>query len=114
MEKEKGESYKHNLAKKLLAEWLKPKYARVVIEDKFSIMGKVAFCADIGCYDSKNGLVALYEVVHTHDVNVFKQWKMNLYFHIHNWKDIEVYTISSDWILSRVKQPKTLNCLRIL
>jgi hypothetical protein len=109
---ETNESFKHRLAKKLLLTWLNDRFLRIVEEESFSTKGFLRFIVDLACYN-ETGLCEIYEIVHTSEVNLIKQWVMYNYFN-QNKIDIKVYRVSADWILNQVKKPLFINKMRIL
>lgn len=112
MNQHSKESYKHKYAKHLLANWLKEKYLRIDIESSFSMCGFTWFIPDLACYN-ENGIIDVFEVVHTHNVSLLKQWKMYVYFKTHKWK-VNVYQIQAEWILRQVDVPKKLQLTKII
>jgi hypothetical protein len=109
---EVNESYLHNNAIRVLNDWIKNDYLRTKIEDKFCMEGRIWFVADLACYNG-NGLISIFEVVHTNEVNVFKQYRMWVYFKIHNW-NVNVYRIEAEWIMKQTKEPNHLNTTKLL
>jgi len=107
-----NESYLHLHAKRVLTSWLAYDYIRIVEEEKFCIGGCIWFTPDLSCYNEK-GLADIYEIVNTNDVDVFKQWRINLYLELHKW-DVNVYTIDANWIMRQTAPPQSINMLKIL
>jgi len=108
-----NESYLHIHAKRVLADWLHDEYERIVDEEQFCVYGSVWFIADLACYDN-DGLKDIYEIVHTSDVDIWKQWRMNFYFHAHGWKGITVYRVDASWIMKQIRKPEIISFQKIL
>jgi hypothetical protein len=107
-----NESYLHLHAKRVLADWLSSEYIRIVDEERFMMNGRLWFVTDLACYN-ENGLKDIYEIVHTHDVDVWKQWRMYYFFMIHKW-DVNVFRMNADWIMKQVRKPETIKFQEIL
>ena len=103
---EQKESYLHLHAKRVLADWLSDEYVKIVDEEKFCMCGHIWFVPDLTCYTEK-GIKDLYEVVYTSYIDLFKLWRMHKYFDIHKW-DVNVFTISAEWIMRQTKKPVSL------
>jgi len=100
------ESYKHKHAKRILKEWLSKDYLRIDLEYKYCLNGNFYFIPDLVCFD-KDGVKAIYEIVHRHELDGKKLARMQFYFYISD-TNIKIYEISADWILNQIEQPKEL------
>ena len=99
--KDKDESYLHFCAKIVKAETLRKEFLKVVIEEKFFDNGKISFITDIACYD-ENGLKCVYEIYHTHSIDLTKIKKMLQYMKINN-HSFEIYELQATRILKEIK-----------
>ena len=99
------ESYKHKAAKDVLAGWLNDKYD-VEQEVKFLIKGRYVFVADLACYINGN-LICLYEVLNKHQISGKKIGRIQSWAY-RNFKDLIVYEIRAEWILSQINKPEEI------
>ena len=110
---ENNESYTHIHAKRVLADWLAFDYLKITEEEPFKICGILWFVPDLTGYTDQ-GIKDLYEVVNTHDVDIFKQWRMYKYFQLHGWEDVNVFTIDANWIMRQTRKPEPINFTKII
>ena len=99
------ESYKHYLAKKLLAHWLSGEYTTKT-EVIFYCGDRIWFIADVVCYDNCEPF-AIYEITHRHGIEFTKLSRIQQWSY-RNAIQLQVYEVSAEWILRQVKRPKTL------
>jgi len=69
------EGIEHYYAKQKYAKTLKTDWLRVDVEKAISREGYIYFIPDIAVYD-ENGIAGVYEVVFTHDVDLWKLQKI--------------------------------------
>lgn len=108
------QSYLHQQAIILLSEWVKEnpsliglkQIERVAIEETFCTNGFIKFIPDISIYDNE-GIKAMIEVVHKHDMNGVKLWVMQSYFYWHNISPL-VITVDADKLMNLIEKPKYL------
>ena len=97
------ESYKHESAKKVLADWLSDDF-KVEVEKYFGF--DLVFKPDIAVYDDEQ-LRAFYEVVHKCEVDGKKLGKMQ-YFCYLNGLEMLCHEVSADWILEQTEKPERI------
>lgn len=102
----KNESGYHESAVKILAGWVNG-----MIEIPFYIDGSIVFIPDVACFE--NGLlISIYEVVHSHPLSA-KKYGMIQYWCYRKIKELTVFEVSSDFILSQTSKPDrivTMEC----
>lgn len=116
----KKESYLHNRAIDVLDIWIldNPRefnidgLIRTEKERHFSLSGKIKFIPDLTVYNDK-GICKMYEVCHTHGIDIDKLMRMQYYFYMHNW-DVEVYEISAYYIMKQVKCPERIEMIKYI
>ena len=103
------ESYKHKYAKQILRSWLLNDFLRIELEHSFCLDGKFYFTPDLVCF-SKDGICAIYEVVHRHELDAKKLSRMQFYFFISD-TNIKIFEIQAEWIMRQIEKPKELQCI---
>lgn len=99
------ESYKHKIAKLLLARWLRSEY-ETRTEVKFYSGHRILFIADIVCYD-RNEPFAIYEITHKHGIDFLKLSRIQQWSY-RNSLQLQVYEVQAEWILSQIRKPDRL------
>lgn len=110
-----NESYKHNLTKMLVKNWINHNPAlinlkeviKIKIEEKFCSCGIIDFVPDLTIYD-RFGVSAFVEVFHKHELTDWKIEKIESFCRSHSWTNIQLYEIDSEWAVSQIKEPKQL------
>jgi hypothetical protein len=104
MEMKNKESYKHKMAKEVLAGWLRSDYA-VNIEQEF-INGGYPFRPDISVY-SGGQLQAFYEVVHKSDPSGKTIGRMQMYYYMNNI-ELLMHVVDAEYILCQCVKPENI------
>lgn len=100
----KNESYKHKCAVEVLASWVNG-----IVEQPFYVDNEIVFVPDIACY--KDGvLVCVYEVVNSHPLTA-KKYGLIQYYCYRNVKELTVYEVSADYILSQLDKPEYIHSM---
>jgi len=114
----KVESYLHNSAKNVLAEWIKTNpelfglknVTSIRLEEQFCENGIVIFQPDVCVYEGSE-LTKIYEICHKSPLTGLKLHKMWCYFYFNN-QFPNVYEIDATYIMQKVKCPKSLNLIK--
>lgn len=106
------ETNMHLYAKKVLHKWIENEYLKVIEEYDFCMNGIIWFKPDVVCFSEK-GVEDIFEVVYTNDISYEKKMKMLYYFARHEW-DVNVYTISAEWIMKQTKKPEELQLKKVI
>ena len=96
------ESYKHDLAKMVLMEWLEKRYT-VKIEEPFE-----TFRPDLAVY-YKSMIIAFYEVTHKNGITGEKLHRIQKWCYKNNVR-VPVYEVDAEWILNKCYIPKKIKC----
>ena len=98
------ESYKHKMAKTVLAEWTDG-----IMEEPFCVDGQYLFVPDVMVRE--NGVIkTIYEVVNTHSftgkkLGIIQEWCYR------NATELSVFEISADYILTQTEKPDQIRCM---
>jgi len=99
-----NESFKHRVAKYLLARWLRKK-GIAKREQKFG-SGSFVFRPDVTTFTDGH-VQSFYEVVHKNEIDAMKLAKMQYYCYLNNL-DILLHEVNADWILNQVTEPEKI------
>lgn len=116
----KIESYKHNLAIKVLIDWINKNpqllgynYALTTIpEESFYLNGLIYFIPDITVYDNDQ-IIYMIEVKHTNGIDAKKIHKLQ-YFKYIKYQYFKILEIDAEWIMRQIGLPYKLKSIEII